>query len=92
MKVMWKEPAAGRSYCKSYNPHFSLEFDGIFRDADKPASGAAAFRSAFNGLCIVFVQSTRQDGTIWIEASADGRHSTSIALQSQNVALRPWVP
>ncbi|MBV8631985.1 MAG: DUF4982 domain-containing protein [Silvibacterium sp.] len=54
-------------------------------------------RSLFNGLAQVIVQSTRQPGTIQIEASKDGWDGpelkpASIAITTKQVELRPSVP
>ena len=53
-------------------------------------------RSLFNGLAQVIVQSTKQPGTIQIEAARDGREGdlkpASITITTKQVELRPAVP
>ena len=43
-------------------------------------------RSAFNGLCMALVQTTKQPGTVTIEASAPGLSSATITLTSSGSA------
>jgi len=65
--------------------------DPSCHEADKPDQQDSAVRSAFSGLCMVFVQATKQAGPIQIEASADGLGTTSFIIQSNAVRLRPSV-
>jgi beta-galactosidase len=48
-------------------------------------------RSAFNGLCMAIVQSIRIPGPITVQASSPGLESTSILIQGESAALRPFV-
>jgi beta-galactosidase len=48
-------------------------------------------RSAFNGLCMAFVQALKQPGEIRIEASAVGLESASVAIQAEATKLRSAV-
>jgi beta-galactosidase len=48
-------------------------------------------RSAFNGLCMAFVQATKQAGEIRVAASAAGLESASIVIQAEAAQLRPAV-
>ena len=61
-------------------------------EPDKPASFSAAKRSAFNGLCMVFVQPLKQAGSLRVSASSAGLQSANVTLQAQSAALRPAVP
>ena len=65
--------------------------DPSCHEADKPDQQDSAVRSAFSGLCMVFVQATKQAGPIQVEASADGLGTTSFIIQSNAVRLRPSV-
>lgn len=40
-------------------------------------------RSAFNGLCMVLVQTTRTPGDITLTAESDGLQATSVSLKSE---------
>ncbi len=57
--------------------------DPSCREADKPDLKGFAWRSAFNGLCMVFIQGTKQPGTIELEASADDLDSSRLLIESQ---------
>ncbi len=65
--------------------------DPSSREADKPDAPDAAGRSAFNGLCMAFVQSTKQEGLIQIGASAEGLTSAQVVIQSAAGKIRPSV-
>jgi beta-galactosidase len=52
-------------------------------------SDKASQRSAFNGLCMVFVQATKEPGEIRVQASAVGLADASAAIQAAAVKLRP---
>jgi beta-galactosidase len=58
-------------------------------EADKPDAPDAATRSAFNGLCLVIIQATKNAGSIELEAAADGLESAKIIIQSNEAELRP---
>jgi beta-galactosidase len=62
--------------------------DPSCREADKPDSPDLAERSAFNGLCMVFVQATKQAGIIKLEASAGKLDSANLSIES-NIAKSP---
>jgi beta-galactosidase len=49
-------------------------------------------RSAFNGLCMAFVQARKQPGDIRVEASADGLASAFVVIEAIAAKLRPAVP
>jgi beta-galactosidase len=65
--------------------------DPSCHEADKPDSSDIAVRSAFNGLGMVFVQASKEAGTIQLEASADGLESAKVEIQSDAAELRPSV-
>ena len=65
--------------------------DPSCREDDKPASAASAVRSAFNGLCMAFVQSTKQAGPIQMTASAEGLASAMVVIQSAAAEIRTSV-
>ncbi len=48
-------------------------------------------RSAFNGLCMAFVQATKNAGEIRVVASATGLESASTVIQAEAAQLRPAV-
>jgi beta-galactosidase len=59
--------------------------DPSCHEADKPDSPGSAERSAFSGLCLVFVQATKQAGTVQLAASADELASAMVLIQSNAV-------
>jgi beta-galactosidase len=65
--------------------------DPSCHEADKPDSPGSAERSAFSGLCMVFVQATKQAGTIQLAASADDLAPATVLIQSNAVKVRPFV-
>jgi beta-galactosidase len=65
--------------------------DPSCHEADKPDDPDSAERSAFNGLCVAFVQATKQAGTIQVDALADGLEPKTVTFQSETVKLRPFV-
>ncbi|PYX93939.1 MAG: beta-galactosidase, partial [Acidobacteria bacterium] len=48
-------------------------------------------RSAFNGLCMVFVQALKQPGEIRIEAASADLAGASVVIQAEEAKLRPAV-
>lgn len=48
-------------------------------------------RSAFNGLCMAFVQANKQAGEIRVAASANGLEGASLIIQAEAAQLRPAV-
>jgi beta-galactosidase len=48
-------------------------------------------RSAFNGLCMAFVQANKQAGEIRVAASASGLEGASTVIQAEAAQLRPAV-
>jgi len=48
-------------------------------------------RSAFNGLCMAFVQANKQAGEIRVAASASGLQSASTVIQAEAAKMRPAV-
>ncbi len=65
--------------------------DPSCHEPDKPSSLTEGKRSAFNGLCMVFVQSLKQPGRVQVSASSSGLASASVTLQAQPAKLRPAV-
>jgi len=65
--------------------------DPSCHEADKPDNPDYAMRSAFNGLCMAFIQAGKQPGTIRLEASSDGLESAVIEIQGKAVDPRPSV-
>jgi beta-galactosidase len=63
--------------------------DPSCREPDKPEAPGSAWRSAFNGLCMVFIQATKQPGTIRVEASGDDLTTTQVEIRSVVTKLRP---
>jgi len=51
----------------------------------------ATKRSAFNGLCMAFVQAGKQPGEIRVVATATGLESASTVIQCESAQLRPAV-
>jgi beta-galactosidase len=62
--------------------------DPSCHEADKPDLPDYATRSAFNGLCMAFVQAGKQPGTIRLEASSDGLESAFVEIQSKAIDPR----
>ena len=60
-------------------------------EPDKPASFTDGKRSAFNGLCLAFVQALKQAGSIHVEASSAGLESSSVAIAANAAKLRPAI-
>ena len=65
--------------------------DPSCHEPDKPASPIEGKRSAFNGLCMAFVQTLKQPGEIRVEAAAAGLESAVVILQCEPAKLRPAV-
>ena len=65
--------------------------DPSCHEADKPDSPGAAERSAFSGLCIVFIQATKQAGTVQLVASADDLASAMVLIQNNAIEGRLFV-
>jgi beta-galactosidase len=65
--------------------------DPSSREADKPESSVSAMRSAFSGLCMVFVQSVKSAGTIQIQASVEGLEPVNVAILSETAVPRPAI-
>jgi beta-galactosidase len=65
--------------------------DPSCREADKPDSPEAAERSAFNGLSMAFVQTTKEGGDIQLAVSSEGLESTTVVIRSKAAKLRPAV-
>ncbi|MDQ2841304.1 MAG: DUF4982 domain-containing protein, partial [Acidobacteriota bacterium] len=63
--------------------------DPACHEADKPDAPDAAMRSAFNGLCLVLVQTTERAGTIHLEASADGVASAAVEIENKVAVVQP---
>jgi beta-galactosidase len=63
--------------------------DPSCREADKPASPRAAERSAFNGLCMAFLQASKQAGNIQFAVSSEGLESATVVIRSMPANLRP---
>ena len=65
--------------------------DPSCHEADKPTLQTEAKRSAFNGLCMAFVQSLKRPGAIQVSASSPGLESATITIDVQAEKLRPAV-
>jgi len=65
--------------------------DPSCHEPDKPSSLTEGKRSAFNGLCMVFVQSLKQAGSIHASASSSGLQSAAVTLQAQPAKSRAAV-
>lgn len=65
--------------------------DPSCHEADKPASLTEAKRSAFNGLCMAFVQSLKRPGAIQISASSPGLEPGTVTINAHPAKLRPAV-
>jgi beta-galactosidase len=63
--------------------------DPSCRESDKPITAEYAKRSAFNGLCMLFVKSLKDAGTITISATGDSLGRTQFSLESRTVECRP---
>ena len=61
-------------------------------DPSSHESDHAEKRSAFQGLCMAIVQSTRQPGEIRVNASSAGLESASLIIECRAAKLRPSVP
>lgn len=64
--------------------------DPSCHEPDKPSSFTEAKRSAFNGLCMVFVQSLKP-GEMQLSASSQGLETATITIQANPTKLRPAV-
>ncbi|HEY3039111.1 MAG TPA: beta-galactosidase GalA [Pyrinomonadaceae bacterium] len=65
--------------------------DPSCHEPDKPASPIEGKRSAFNGLCMLFVQATKQAGEIRIEATSSGLENATVAVNAEPAKLRPSI-
>jgi beta-galactosidase len=65
--------------------------DPSCRERDKPESPHAAVRSAFNGLCMAFIQATKQSGTVRLEVSGNNLNSAQVDIRSVASNVRPAV-
>ena len=65
--------------------------DPSCRERDKPESPDAAARSAFNGLCMAFIQATKQSGTIRLEVSGNNLKPAQVDIRSDASNVRPAV-
>jgi beta-galactosidase len=65
--------------------------DPSCHEPDKPASPIEGKRSAFNGLCMLFVQATKQPGEIRIEATSSGLENATVAVNAEPAKLRPSI-
>lgn len=66
--------------------------DPSCHEPDKPSSFTEAKRSAFNGLCMVFVQSLKQPGTIRLSVSSPALATAVATIRTNAAKLRPAVP
>ncbi|MGH9735366.1 MAG: glycoside hydrolase family 2 TIM barrel-domain containing protein [Candidatus Acidiferrales bacterium] len=65
--------------------------DPSSHEPDKPGSFTQAKRSAFNGLCMAFVQSQKQPGAIQVSASSPGIEIATITIHANLAKLRPAI-
>gem|GEM_PF-3175551 len=63
--------------------------DPSCHESDKPLSSSEGSRSAFNGLCMAFVQALKQPGEIRITAAAAGLAPASTIILAQPAKPRP---
>jgi beta-galactosidase len=63
--------------------------DPSCHEADKPHLSAMAERSNFNGLCLALIQATKEAGTIYLEASAEGLESANTLIRNEVAKVRP---
>ncbi|HVN47508.1 MAG TPA: beta-galactosidase GalB [Bacteroidota bacterium] len=68
--------------------HFSVDGQGAIAGVDNGCETShepfhANFRKAFNGMCLVVIQSTEQADRILLHASSDGLPDATITLQSK---------
>ncbi len=68
--------------------HFKITGEGKIAGVDNGLQTSeepfkASFRKAFNGLCLVMVQSYEKAGTITLEATSDGLKGSSIIIDSK---------
>ena len=60
-------------------------------EADRHVQPNSAERSAFNDLCMVFIQAINQAGPIKIEIASENLQSAKVAIQTQVMEARPSV-
>jgi beta-galactosidase len=65
--------------------------DPSCREPAKPEAFDFAWRSSFNGLCMVFIQATKQSGIIRLEVSGDDLTSTQVEIRSLPTKIRPII-
>jgi len=65
--------------------------DPSCREPDKPGTSDSAWRSAFNGLCMVFIQATKHSGIIRLEVSGDDLTTTQVEIRSVATKIRPSI-
>jgi beta-galactosidase len=65
--------------------------DPSCHEADKPDLPASAWRSTFNGLCAVYIQSTKLAGILELEATAENLVASRVAIECKPTKPRPFV-
>jgi beta-galactosidase len=65
--------------------------DPSCHEPDKPSSFTEAKRSAFNGLCMAFVQSLKKPAAIQLSASSPGLQTATVTIQANAAELRPSI-
>ena len=60
-------------------------------DPTDHASDKGTSRKAFSGLCMAIVQSTKQTGSITVQASSAGLVPATVTISTRKVSLRPQV-
>jgi beta-galactosidase len=65
--------------------------DPSCHEADQPSSSQAASRSAFSGLCMVFIQSTKKPGPIELQVFAEDIGTSRVTIQSVAGQPKPSV-
>jgi beta-galactosidase len=65
--------------------------DPSCHEPDKPNSFTEAKRSAFNGLCMAFVQSLKKPAAIQLSASSQGLQTATVTIQANAAELRPSI-
>jgi beta-galactosidase len=65
--------------------------DPSSHEPDKPGSFSEGKRSAFNGLCMAFVQALKQPGSIRVEVSSPGLEGSPVVIAANAAKLRPAI-
>lgn len=61
-------------------------------DPTDQAPDKGSSRKAFGGFCVAIVQSTKNAGTVTLEATSSGLEPAKLDINSKSVSLRPQIP